>query len=1452
MRRTVTVGLLVALAAGACTDVAPRNPPPRGTLGQELYGVVCDRVGAQSLHEDLTGASYHSICHDDDGGYTSTVDQSLLPPLVDGQPDIHGNPVPLAVQQAQRAYGVARLERLAADRDRLVAALDAAFPDIQVAVKDLTNADPTQSCNPAPGGGQGSLHTELSNLLSRFTPLYDDGTLPHSTEALGGLVDAFYESSTPGTGAQASWARLNARQGYRPVGIALGALRPVLAYPNLRDLTNDTLSLLSPDSDPYAPNPQLDAQGNRVPVPGAAYPQMSALSAALSFELSNEVDDPVPSPLVLPVTHDASVGGRTVLGRPRTDLELLTSIFFAQGSSFASGLTSPAYVVQRDPRGYVAVAPANDAAVPPPFVSDDAGLPAVDPVTGQFQTSDGTPAPSPFFAPEATDDPSRDTSQRALGANGANLYGYVDTAETFESRLIAHLRGVTSGKSLVDSNPADAHETLMNMLAGAYVLFGPRASTTKTYATGAGQSLRYTAFQPAQTPVHSPLGDLVYALGQILADPTADSTLAFTSALMKNSANDVARVVGDVLWAKDLSDTNTAAHIPATSTFWDQMVDVLVSIAQDTSVSSDPNGKRLLEDILTAFSQPASLGLSKAVASQAANIDVITYDRTALNGPAVNTTKPGSPPATPANRTQPDTGANRSELQRFAQLVHDTNGVTLCNKAGAILHAVGVPIFGDADLCQNTAGQIGQICSSPDTSCTCLNGAPFGECQVFKIPNLAGFYLDALAGKASLYFRNKLIRDGLLGPVPDSGLPDGAYPSGPGGTGAASVGLNEQSSGIGLDLDAGNPDDKYNDTPTAPTGPTAPGFWDPVGTVWNPFASPPTLVRPKPGWLNRLAGFDLIHDSTTPATPPTTNNYLTNHFIMDLQGTNIGTAACPERLIQDPCANDPNCFDRAADDDVASDGMVHGLRACADGQWLYQRDTDSFFLTEENGFLEALAPLATAFVNHGREDLFIQVMETLHDHWQTAAGANAQPDGPSECQLTLMPSTTCTKDGADTYEPLLAQIFNSDLLTALNKITGVAAGMTVATCSAVDARTHDCTSPGTTDGISLLASATRALADPNVALSYGVTDSFGSVKGLRNDGTTNPQVTPLYLVLEALNEVDAAFAADATATPADPDPSRLTEWRSARSQLVDEILTVNNANAPSMTSTFADPALPAITPVLIDSLRAQILAHCGTATTTGKCAWARGNVATPVILPPTSTTSPAVPLWNETMTTLSGPTFAALMDLLDTLRRNPQARAAQEDLLAYLASPTSTDSVGQVEALAEFLSSSHDLLQNLNDEQNQLTPLYQVLASAFTATPSSTSTSAPPAPSVIDATTALLTRLAGHAIDGNGTEICANEVDPNNVVSVALAHLVTPMMIPSCTASPQNPCLSESPLEVIVDTIADVNRTADSTSDLLIAPADYQNIANEIVEFALDPQRGLEQFYQVVREGTEN
>jgi hypothetical protein len=141
-----------------------------------------------------------------------------------------------------------------------------------------------------------------------------------------------------------------------------------------------------------------------------------------------------------------------------------------------------------------------------------------------------------------------------------------------------------------------------------------------------------------------------------------------------------------------------------------------------------------------------------------------------------------------------------------------------------------------------------------------------------------------------------------------------------------------------------------------------------------------------------------------------------------------------------------------------------------------------------------------------------------------------------------------------------------------------------------------------------------------------------------------------------------------------------------------------------------------------------------------------------------------------------------------------------------------------------------------------MVPFYHLMSSAMA--PTTTDAQGNLQRGVVDATTALLARVAGRAYDANNVEICANELDPDAVLNVALAHLVTPM-----TGSNGQP--TETPLEVIIDTIADVNRAAPGAMTKLQG-TDYANMANELSEFLLDDQRGLEQFYQIVRNGTEH
>jgi hypothetical protein len=686
----------------------------------------------------------------------------------------------------------------------------------------------------------------------------------------------------------------------------------------------------------------------------------------------------------------------------------------------------------------------------------------------------------------------------------------------------------------------------MYATAGAQVVFGQRdgsAKTEKQYDGGA--SLLYDAFHPENAPVL----DLVYALGQILGDKSTDDVLVYTKTLLTTQTPMLARLAGDVLAMRDIANAHDEARIPLTSTFWDELLDTVVKIADE---KANPG---LLEDVLHALADDDAQKVGGVFGTYMKFKDRMSYDPANLNGPPNNLeTNDGSSFQTAVDRSQPDTGFNRSAFQRFSQLIHDAHGVTTCNKEGAVVHAKGIPIAGSIDI--------------P------LIGT-YKECEVFKIENLAKFYLDSIIGKANLYFRPNILRNGVLG------------------IGAATVATIEESSGIGF---------KANETY---------GFWD---------ATDAKTFHPRPHWLNRLVFFDLANDSPNQGDP----NYTTSHFLADLQGPHIGTSACTERVIDDPVPTAP---------DASPDGKVHGLRDCQDGDWLQQRSARSIFAWEFLDFYKGMAPVIRAFAQHDKEDLLLDLLETVHRHWASDKG-NAD-----ECKLT--DSTSCSKDGMVTYEPLLTEALATDMLSALHDLVPILDATTIKRCTATDPTTHACTRTEDANGIAVLATAARALVDPGYAASLGLKDRNGNSAGMRNDGTQNAQVTPVYLLTNALGAIDKAFDDHAKSHPDDKD--RQTAWRLARSQMVDQFLAVSRTGG---NASFKNAAVPKIAPLLIDVLRSQMLANCRTSYTPpyDRCAWARDQ------------------LTQKASNVVGGPIFASAMDLVDAVRKDDAARTQAEAL----------------------------------------------------------------------------------------------------------------------------------------------------------------------------------------------
>ena len=1300
--RSLRLGLAFSVAAAlACTDIdTTRNTPPRGTIGEETYGAFCDRVASLAFPGDLSGDSYRNVCHKVNGQWATDVDQTKLPPITDGAVDANGNPVSVAAQQQARAYALARVGALVRRRDDLVAAIDATIPDVLVPVKDTGNPDHTQSCGvPNETPDQISLGKAFADMLGRFGPLYDDGTMPRSTESLASLMAAIQADPD----AQAAFARLASRVGYRPVSTILGAARPSMSYDDLRNLANATLALLSPDATPYDLNSPHDVLGARIPVPGPANAQLNQVVATLQQELRTATVDP---PLAtLSATQDA-ITGRTLLSRPRSNLEALRVVMMAEDPAFGAGASR--YIVRRDSRGFASV-PYVSGKLPAPFVDNDSdGLPDVD-ALGQFVSSSGTAPPAPFFAVDApTQASAYDTFDRSLAA-GQLLYGYIDTSHTFTASMLTDLR------PLVNPDLTQNHESLMYMLGGAYDMLGSRDGGPSSQKVYGDVTIRYDAFHPE----NSPLVDLVYAVGQVLGDSTTDDTLALSKSLMQNHQADLARLVGAGLAFKDVANKHAEATLPAKSTFWDEILDVLVQIEQEPG---------LLEDVLRSTESSQSNLLGGVFANFMQFKDHMTYDRQNLNGPVFDVdTNNTQEMSQQVDRTKPDQGWNRSAFQKFIQLVHDTDGVTACNKEGAVLHGKGIPLLGSADMCSGFP----YLCS--------LGANPFHECEVFKIDNLAKFYVDSIVGKASLYLRPDYLRNGVAG------------------IGAATVDMMQQSSGIT-------------------------GFWD--GTTSH-------SLRPMPQFLSRQVYFDIDHDSPNSGD----KNYTTNHFLNDLMGDHtVGTVLCPEDLIPDPVPSAP---------DASPDGYVHGLRTCGAGLSVDEKDPDALFVLENFGAFAAFAPMIQAFANHGREDLYLQLLETVYRHW-----ADAQDDKTS-CDPKGTAKTNpeyCTQDGLVTYEPLLAEALTGDLFPALAALTTDADLTYVPHCTHADA-SGACMTSTPLGGVSVMANALRALVDPKLAQTASLKDRHGSVKATRNDGTTNPQVTPIYLLTAALDAIDAALA---------PDAARLQSWRLGRSQLVDQFLGVTGKGA---SSAFADAAIPTITPTLIDMLRSQMSANCTTSYVPPytRCAWARDD------------------LTKKISDSIQGPFFSTTMDLLEAIRTDDGARSALEALLQYL-----VDAASQNDALASLLATADDLLQVMGDDAN-LVPIYHALAPSLTPTTRDANGHILSA-SLVDAQLTLLSCVAGRFLSGT-TEICSDEVDPNQILPQILTRLVTPM-------TDGNGQETQTPLEVILDVIADVNRSDPSQTSKL-QPADYGAIAGQVNDFLTNKQFGLEQFYEIVRKGTD-
>lgn len=451
-------------------------------------------------------------------------------------------------------------------------------------------------------------------------------------------------------------------------------------------------ALAYPDLDPFV----TDALAN-IDDGGSAGEQFSTLLRVGALELATageDVDPPDP-------TGD-------------TTLELVRRLLFTGDDDFGSG--TPRWTVVRDSRGYV-MPNATPGTVPPPFADTNGDRLADLDALGRFVDASGTPLDlaSPFPVPFEVGVP-RDDDGRALFSDGSRIYAYLDVDRTM-------LAGVArEGPGLMRRDAP----TLLDLTHGLPLLLGPRTMRSVSYGAA-------TITVPGPRTEEGALFDLLHAGGQVLhRDETVDALIA-TEMLLRDHLDVVAPLI-DAMWYGDArADAYPAAALEQPSNFWDDMLRVGTWIAQEPG---------LTEALLRSLADPRSKRLGQIYGEMMRYRDEVDYDPSDLNRLRRDVTF-----RDPVDRDLPDSRANRSLFTRSLHLIHDLNGVQMCNKEGAVMR---VYVGGTAVLRWPPTGS-------------------YARCELLDIPNMAEFYTQAILGRARLELRDATL-DTFLRSAEDFGI----------------------------------------------------------------------------------------------------------------------------------------------------------------------------------------------------------------------------------------------------------------------------------------------------------------------------------------------------------------------------------------------------------------------------------------------------------------------------------------------------------------------------------------------------------------------------------------------------------------------------------------------------------------------------------------------------------
>jgi len=321
------------------------------------------------------------------------------------------------------------------------------------------------------------------------------------------------------------------------------------------------------------------------------------------------------------------------------------------------------------------------------------------------------------------------------------------------------------------------------------------------------------------------------------------------------------------------------------------------------------------------------------------------------------------------------------------------------------------------------------------------------------------------------------------------------------------------------------------------------------------------------------------------------------------------------------------------------------------------------------------------------------------------------------------------------------------------------------------------------DGIDVAAAALERLLNPS--LNPGLANRAGETTTQTNQGTRTLPYTPLYLILDALNRMDDAHAVDA---------DRNERWLAARSRLVDMFIDPEPVGDDQYM--LANRRLYAAIPVLLDFAYDQIERHAEA-----------GDLE-----------SWAGLLDDDIADALGGATGSRTFRLLDALHDHPAAEQGLLGLLRYL-----TDETSPNDAFDNMLMSIAETTFLLEDDRTTLMLMHSFAAAlAVGAVPAVSEGGA------VDVDHAILDLFVGLLAE-------TNEVDENHTFFEVLQNAIT-----------HPPGEEETPVEVIADVIAEVNR-ANPNKGGPLESNDYAAVMNEVHDMLTDEDRGLERVYSIVQ-----